>query len=116
MLLYNHYYAYEDLLNALSPIYTRSESFMKNGSYIKKSKEGKYYSNIEIPGYSKDDVSVETDDESIYVVADNKERGKLSLSFTLNDLLVDKAECKNGILKIDYKPKKEEKRKKVTIL
>jgi HSP20 family protein len=92
-------------------------------------KEGKYHIELDTPGFTKDDISIEVKDGCLVISAEKKEEtedkdknyirrersyGKYQRSFNLGDLDSEniEAEFKNGILKITV-PKKAEAPKKV---
>ena len=109
---------------------TRKEQHMKCDIY---EKGGDYHIEMDIPGFNKDEISVETNDGYLKITAEKKaenseqaeeknyirrERtyGKYERSFYLGDLDEDKidASFENGMLKIVV-PKKEEKDTKKVI-
>ena len=104
-------------------ISTRKEQPMKCDIY---EKDGNYHSEMDIPGFKKDEISVETKDGYLTIKAEKnnevneedekknyirRERtyGKYERSFYLGDLDEDKIDAKfeNGMLKLTV-PKKEE--------
>ncbi len=109
---------------------TRKEQHMKCDIY---EKGGDYHIEMDIPGFNKDEISVETKDGYLKITAEKKtenneqdaeknyirrERtyGKYERSFYLGDLDEDKidASFENGMLKLVV-PKKEEKDTKKVI-
>ncbi len=109
---------------------TRKEQHMKCDIY---EKGGKYHIEMDIPGFTKDEISVTTKDGYLTIAAtkseevkddDNKnylrrERtyGKYERTFYLGDLDEDKidASFKNGMLKLTIPKKEEEKETKKLI-
>lgn len=109
---------------------TRKEQPMKCDIY---EKEGDYHIEMDIPGFTKEEISVETNEGNLKITAEKKteneeedkeknyirrERtyGKYERSFYLGDLDEEKidASFENGMLKIVV-PKKEEKETKKII-
>ena len=112
---------FDDLLSDMS-----MESKMKCDIY---EKDGKYFIEMDVPGYSKEDIKIECDKGNITIKAeiskneeDNKkylhrERkvyGKMERTFHLEDMDEDAigAEFKDGILKLEIPKKNEEETKK----
>ncbi len=108
---------------------TRKEQTMKCDIY---EKGGDYHIEMDIPGFNKDEISVETNDGYLKITAEKKienneqdeeknyirrERtyGKYERSFYLGDLDEDKIDAafENGILKIVVPKKEENATKKV---
>ena len=109
---------------------TRKEQHMKCDIY---EKGGDYHIEMDIPGFNKDEISVETKDGYLKITAEKKTEnneqdeeknyirreityGKYERSFYLGDLDEDKidASFENGMLKLVV-PKKEEKDTKKVI-
>ena len=109
---------------------TRKEQHMKCDIY---EKGGDYHIEMDIPGFNKDEISVETKDGYLTITAEKKSEeneedkeknyirrersyGKYERSFYLGDLDEDKidASFENGMLKIVV-PKKEEANSKKVI-
>ena len=109
---------------------SRKEQHMKCDIY---EKGGDYHIEMDIPGFNKDEISVETKDGYLKITAEKKEEhneeneeknyirreriyGKYERSFYLGDLDEDKinASFENGMLRIVV-PKKEEKDTKKVI-
>ena len=114
----------DDIFDDFMP--TMKDNNMKCDVYEKK---GKYHIELDTPGFTKDDISIEVKDGCLVVTAEKKSEeedkeknyirrersyGKYQRSFNLGDLdsYNIEAEFKNGILKITV-PKKEEAPKKV---
>ena len=104
-------------------ISSRKEQYMKCDIY---EKGGNYHIEMDIPGFKKDEISVETKDGYLTITAEKKDEvneddkeknyirrertyGKYQRSFYLGDLDEEKidASFENGMLKIEV-PKKEE--------
>lgn len=104
-------------------ISSRKEQYMKCDIY---EKDGKYHIEMDIPGFKKEEISVETKDGYLTITAEKKDEvneddkeknyirrertyGKYQRSFYLGDLDEEKidASFENGMLKIEV-PKKEE--------
>jgi HSP20 family protein len=93
------------------------------------SDDSAYYISIGLPGYKKEDISVEFDDSGISIKANRKKDdsrtyfggstmyGEFSRNYTLRDILTEEigAEFKDGILEIKIPKKPEEKPKKVQV-
>ena len=69
-------------------------------------KEGKYLLKLEVPGYGKEDLSIEAKDLGLYITGKNLDF-KVSLPQKAN-LETIKAECKNGILSLTLEKKEKE--------
>lgn len=88
-------------------------------------KDGNYHIEMDVPGFTKDDIKIEVDKDSLIITAEKEEKeekdddkkyihrerryGKYQRSFYLQDLDSDSinAEFKDGVLKLVI-PKKEE--------
>ena len=98
---------------------TKKEQTMKCDIY---EKDGNYHIEMDVPGFSKEDISVEAKDGYLTISAEKKnyirrERvyGKYERTFYVGDLDQDKidAEFNNGCLKITVPKKEEVENKKV---
>ena len=77
-----------------------SRALSGHPTYDKESKSYAY--EVSLPGYTKDEVSIEIEDSVLTVTADSKTRGKASLDLTLDEIDEGKVSAKleNGILRI----------------
>ncbi len=111
---------FDDLLSDMS-----LEEKMKCDIY---EKDGKYYIEMDVPGYRKEDIKIECNKENItiraelnkkeeeskkYLHRERKVYGKMERTFHLDDMDEEKINAKfnDGILKLEI-PKKEEKETK----
>ena len=65
---------------------------------------------IDLPGYSKDDLSLRFEDDALNLTAENEQRGKQSIRFALGDEVEASkisAKLEHGVLEISL-PRKEE--------
>lgn len=115
----NRYYL-DDFFNDFLKVSNSDKNAMKCDVY---EKDGDYHIEMDIPGFDKQDISIEVDNGYLNVIALKKEEvndkdknyihreryyGKFQRSFYLGDLESDsiKAEFKEGVLKLIV-PKKE---------
>lgn len=123
-------------LNVLDDVF-KDSFFERNDNQLMKTdvkeKEGKYILEIDIPGYSKEDVKIEKDDDYITVIAskhqDSKEEkenyihrerfyGECSRTFYIGENINEediKAKFNNGILTISFPKETEENKSKKVI-
>ncbi len=117
----------DDFFDSLTD--TRRNNNMKCDIY---EKNGVYHIEMDVPGFSKEDINIEVKDGNLVIQAEKKNEveeenesknyirrersyGKYERSFYLGDLDQDKidAEFKNGILKISVPKKEQIENKKV---
>lgn len=78
--------------------------------------DSKYYNIYELPGFTKDEIQIELENNFLLINASNKKR-KIKQNYRLNDdIALDKisAKLQDGILTIEM-GRKEPQRKKITI-
>lgn len=83
---------------ALSAVTSRALS--GHPTYDKESKSYAY--EVALPGYTKEEVSIQIEDSILTITADSKTRGKASLDLTLDEIDESRVSAKleHGILKI----------------
>ena len=123
---------FDDMFN--EPFFNRKENnFMKTDI---KEKDGKYLVSVDLPGYEKDNISIEIEDGYLTVTATEQENindesekyihkeryvGKCSRSFYVGENIEDsdiKASYKNGTLNLEFpkvKEKEVEKKRNIPI-
>ncbi len=116
-----------DLFDEVMPPMPHKDNHMKCDIY---EKDGKYHIEMDVPGYSKEDIKIEAEKDSLIITAERNEEkneedenkkyihrerryGKYQRSFYLQDLDSDNIEASfnDGVLKITI-PKKEEEQNK----
>ena len=94
-------HALENISSLLRDLETAaSRTLSGHPTYDKESKSYAY--EIALPGYTKEEVSIQIEDSVLTVTADSKTRGKASLDLTLDEIDESKVSAKleHGILRI----------------
>lgn len=82
--------------------------------------ENEYTLKIDLPGYSSKEIDVEVEKDTLFIKAENKERGRVETSFNL-DILYENADkistkLENGVLLVVIPQNERLKRKKIPLL
>lgn len=92
-------------------------SYKSTGSSFNSIGNGDYKIEIDLPGFSKDQIKVETEDNLLLVSAKNEKRGNYTENFDIKNLIVDisKVKFENGVLSIILKKEECKRRKQLEI-
>ena len=96
------------------------DSFHKKVPHTWTQNENEYVLKLDLPGYFKSEIEVEVEKDTIFVKAENKERGKVDVSF-ISDALYENTEkistkLENGVLSVIIPRNDRLKRKKIPLL